>query len=306
MIDLFKNMMQKALKENYAIGAFNFVNQETLYAICDTAERLHSPVICAISESALKYMGEEMFRAYKTMARKKYTVPICFHLDHGKSVEMCKRAVDLGFDSVMIDLSALPYEENIKGTKEVVEYAHMFHIGVEAELGTLSGVEDNVSSDKSIYTNPDDVVDFVNRTGIDALAIAIGTSHGAYKFKGEPKLRFDILEEIQQKVPDLPLVLHGASSVDQNLVKIINENGGDVVGAKGIPEEFLAKASSMHICKINIDSDLRIALTAKIREFLKNNPSNINPRDYLRVGQNGQVEQIERKIEKIFHSANKA
>lgn len=306
MVDLFKNMMNKALKDNYAIGAFNFVNQETLYAICDTAEKLKSPVICAISESALKYMGEEMFVAYKTMARKKYTVPICFHLDHGKSVEMCKRAVDLGFDSVMIDLSALPFEENIKGTKEVVDYAHLFHIGVEAELGTLSGVEDNVSSDTSIYTNPEDVLSFVNRTGIDALAVAIGTSHGAYKFKGEPMLRFDILEEIQKKVPNLPLVLHGASSVDQKCIEIINANGGDVKGAKGIPEEFLERASKMHICKINIDSDLRIALTAKIREFLKENPSNINPRDYLRAGQNGQVEQIEHKINTIFHSANRA
>lgn len=306
MVDLFRNMMQKALRENYAIGAFNFVNMETLYAICDTAEELKAPVICAISESALKYMGEDMFIAYKRMARKKYGVPICFHLDHGKSVESCKRAVDLGFDSVMIDLSSLPFEDNIKGTREVVEYAHMFHVGVEAELGTLSGVEDNVSSDKSIYTNPKDVKDFYERTGVDALAVAIGTSHGAYKFSGEPKLRFDILEEIEKEVPNLPLVLHGASSIDEDLIEKINYYGGQIKGAKGIPYEFLSKASGMHICKINIDSDLRIALTASIREFLTLHKDSINPRDYLRAGQNAQKEKIAYKITNVFHSNNKA
>lgn len=306
MLDMFKTLMQKALKGNYALGAFNFVNMETLYAICDTAEELNAPVICAVSESALKYMGEDMFIAYKLMARKKYKIPICFHLDHGKSVAMCKRAVDLGFDSVMIDLSALPYEENVAGTKEVVEYAHGYHVGVEAELGTLSGIEDNVSSDKSIYTNPKDVKDFFERTQVDALAIAIGTSHGAYKFSGEPKLRFDILEEIQKEVPDLPLVLHGASSIDSDSIEKINKFGGKVDGAKGIPYEFLAKASSMNICKINIDSDLRIALTAEIREFLTEHPDCINPRDFLRAGQKAQKEKISYKIKNIFHSDNKA
>ncbi|MGN1227135.1 MAG: ketose-bisphosphate aldolase [Christensenellales bacterium] len=305
MVDLFKNMMQDALKGNYAIGAFNFVNMETLYAICDTAQELNAPVICAVSESALKYMGEEMFIGYKTMVRKKYSVPICFHLDHGKSVEICKRAVDIGFDSVMIDLSALPYEENVKGTKEVVDYAHRYHIGVEAELGTLSGVEDDVSSEKTIYTNPKDVKDFYEKTGVDALAIAIGTSHGAYKFNGEAKLRFDILEQVQAEVPNLPLVLHGASSIDEDLIEKINNNGGQIKGAKGIPYEFLSKASTMNICKINIDSDLRIAMTAEIREYLNLHPDCISPRDYLRAGQKAQCEKIAFKICNIFHSDGK-
>ncbi len=306
MVEIFKNIMQNALNGNYAVGAFNFVNMETLYAICDTAEELKAPVICAISESALRYMGEDMFIGYKTMARKKYSVPICFHLDHGKSVEACKRAVDLGFDSVMIDLSALPFDENVEGTKEVVDYAHRYHIGVEAELGTLSGVEDDVSNDKIIYTNPKDVKRFYELTGVDALAVAIGTSHGAYKFSGEPKLRFDILEEIQKEVPNLPLVLHGSSSIDEDLIEKINKFGGQIKGAKGIPYEFLSKASAMHICKINIDSDLRIALTAEIREFLTEHPDCINPRDYLRAGQKAQREKIAFKIQNVFHSDNKA
>lgn len=305
MKNIFCEIMQDALKGGYAIGAFNFVNMESLYAIAEEAEELKSPVIVAVSEGALKYMGENMFKAYKCAVQSQFSVPICFHLDHGKSVESVKRAIDIGFDSVMIDLSGLSFEENIKGTKEIVEYAHARNVGVEAELGTLAGVEDEVSCDEGRYTDPKQVKLFVDSTGVDALAIAIGTSHGAFKFSGEPKLRFDILEEIEALVPDLPLVLHGASSISQDTVNTINSYGGNIKGAKGIPDEFLSKASKMHICKVNTDSDLRLAYVGATRKILTEKLDLTDPRDIFKAGKKAQKEIIRGKIVNVFGSSNR-
>lgn len=276
-----KSYIADSVKNHYAIGAYNFVNMEMLKGICEGAKETLSPTIVAVSEGAFKYMGEEFLLSLFNSAKKTYNLPLFLHLDHGKSYEICKRAVDLKFDSVMIDGSALPFEENVALTKSVTDYAHKKGVLVEGELGVLKGVEDNVSADKNIFTNPDSAKIFVEKTNVDTLAVAIGTSHGAYKYSGDATLRFDILSMIEEKLPNFPLVLHGASSVPQKYVEIINNYGGDVAGAKGVDENLLKTACSEHnICKINTDTDLRMAYISTVRKHLKENPANIDLRKF--------------------------
>lgn len=276
-----KSYIADSVKNHYAIGAYNFVNMEMLKGICEGAKETLSPTIVAVSEGAFKYMGEEFLLSLFNSAKKTYNLPLFLHLDHGKSYEICKRAVDLKFDSVMIDGSALPFEENVALTKSVTDYAHKKGVLVEGELGVLKGVEDNVSADKNIFTDPDSAKIFVEKTNVDTLAVAIGTSHGAYKFSGNATLRFDILSMIEEKLPNFPLVLHGASSVPQKYVEIINNYGGDVAGAKGVDENLLKTACSEHnICKINTDTDLRMAYISTLRKHLKENPANIDLRKF--------------------------
>lgn len=276
-----KSYIADSVKNHYAIGAYNFVNMEMLKGICEGAKETLSPTIVAVSEGAFKYMGEEFLLSLFNSAKKTYNLPLFLHLDHGKSYEICKRAVDLKFDSVMIDGSALPFEENVALTKSVTDYAHKKGVLVEGELGVLKGIEDNVSADKNIFTDPDSAKIFVEKTNVDTLAVAIGTSHGAYKYSGNATLRFDILSMIEEKLPNFPLVLHGASSVPQKYVEIINNYGGDVAGAKGVDENLLKTACSEHnICKINTDTDLRMAYISTLRKHLKENPSNIDLRKF--------------------------
>ena len=276
-----KSYIADSVKNHYAIGAYNFVNMEMLKGICEGAKETLSPTIVAVSEGAFKYMGEEFLLSLFNSAKKTYNLPLFLHLDHGKSYEICKRAVDLKFDSVMIDGSALPFEENVALTKSVTDYAHKKGVLVEGELGVLKGIEDNVSADKNIFTDPDSAKIFVEKTNVDTLAVAIGTSHGAYKYSGNATLRFDILSIIEEKLPSFPLVLHGASSVPQKYVEIINNYGGDVAGAKGVDENLLKTACSEHnICKINTDTDLRMAYISTLRKHLKENPSNIDLRKF--------------------------
>lgn len=276
-----KSYIADSVKNHYAIGAYNFVNMEMLKGICEGAKETLSPTIVAVSEGAFKYMGEEFLLSLFNSAKKTYNLPLFLHLDHGKSYEICKRAVDLKFDSVMIDGSALPFEENVALTKSVTDYAHKKGVLVEGELGVLKGIEDNVSADKNIFTDPDSAKIFVEKTNVDTLAVAIGTSHGAYKFSGNATLRFDILSMIEEKLPNFPLVLHGASSVPQKYVEIINNYGGDVAGAKGVDENLLKTACSEHnICKINTDTDLRMAYISTLRKHLKENPANIDLRKF--------------------------
>ena len=267
-----KEMFKKALEGKYAVGAFNINNMEILQGVVNAAKVKQSPVIIQVSTGALKYAGPKYLKAMVDAAVEDTGIDIALHLDHGADFEACKAAIECGFTSVMIDGSHYDYEENIVKTKEVVEYAHARGVVVEAELGVLAGVEDDVKSDVHIYTDPDQAVDFVKRTGVDSLAIAIGTSHGAYKFAGEAKLRFDILEDIESKLPNFPIVLHGASSVDPASVETCNKYGGAIAGAKGIPEDMLRTAASMAVCKINMDTDLRLALTAAIRQVLCRKP----------------------------------
>lgn len=278
-----KKIFQNALKEKYALGAFNFVNLEMLKAIINASLETDFPVIASVSEGALKYMGEEetvgMFKAAKKNAK------VFLHLDHGKNLELIKRTVDLGFDSVMIDASSFSFEENVKQTKEVVNYAHKKDVLVEAELGTLAGIEDEVKAEKNIYTNPNEAKKFVELTNCDSLAVAIGTSHGAYKFTGESKLNMEILSEIESLIPNTPLVLHGASSVPQKYVDLLNKFGGNVTGAKGVDESLLSEACHKHnICKINSDTDLRICFTGAVRKYLTENPEVFDLRKYLGAG----------------------
>ena len=278
-----KKIFQNALKEKYALGAFNFVNLEMLKAIINASLETDFPVIASVSEGALKYMGIEetvgMFKAAKKNAK------VFLHLDHGKNLELIKRTVDLGFDSVMIDASSFSFEENVKQTKEVVNYAHKKDVLVEAELGTLAGIEDEVKAEKNIYTDPNEAKKFVELTNCDSLAVAIGTSHGAYKFSGDSKLNMEILSEIETLIPNTPLVLHGASSVPQKYVDLLNKFGGNVTGAKGVDESLLSEACHKHnICKINSDTDLRIAFTATIRKYLTENPEVFDLRKYLGAG----------------------
>ena len=276
-----KSYIADSVKNHYAIGAYNFVNMEMLKGICEGAKETLSPTIVAVSEGAFKYMGEEFLLSLFNSAKKTYNLPLFLHLDHGKSYEICKRAVDLKFDSVMIDGSALPFEENVALTKSVTDYAHKKGVLVEGELGVLKGIEDNVSADKNIFTDPDSAKIFVEKTNVDTLAVAIGTSHGAYKYSGNATLRFDILSMIEEKLPNFPLVLHGASSVPQKYVEIINNYGGDVAGAKGVDENLLKTACSEHnICKINTDTDLRMAYISTLRKHLKENPANIDLRKF--------------------------
>lgn len=305
-----KEMFKKAYEGGYAIGAFNVNNMEIIQAIVEAANELKSPVILQVSSGARKYANPTYLTKLVEAAVLESDIPIALHLDHGDTFELCKQCIDSGFTSVMIDGSHLPYEENIALTRKVVEYAHAHGVTVEGELGQLAGVEDdvNVSEEDAHYTNPDQVEDFVKRTGVDSLAIAIGTSHGAFKFKPgqEPKLRFDILEEIQRRLPEFPIVLHGASSVSQEYVKIINENGGKLADAIGIPEDMLRQAAKSAVCKINIDSDLRLAMTAGIREVFNAKPGLFDPRGYLTQGRKYIKELVSHKIKTVLGSEGKA
>ncbi len=278
-----KGLFKKALKEKYAVGAFNVNNMEIIQGITEAVKEEKAPLILQFSAGARKY-AKHVYLIHLVQAAIEDTgIDVVLHLDHGEDFEICKTCIDGGFTSVMIDASKKPFQENVRITKQVVDYAHSKGVIVEAELGRLKGIEDtvSVSEKEAILVNPDEVEEFIKRTNCDSLAIAIGTSHGAYKFKGEPKLYFDRLEEVQKRVPDYPLVLHGASSVLQDYVKICNEHGGKLPGAKGVPEEMISKAAKMNICKVNIDTDLRLAMTATIRKEFDENPSNFDPRKYL-------------------------
>jgi len=278
-----KEMFAKAYAGGYAIGAFNVNNMELIQGIVGAAKEENAPLILQVSSGARKYANPIYLRKLVEAAIEDSGLPIALHLDHGDTYELCKSAIEDGFTSVMIDASHHSFEENIKITSQVVKLAHDRGVVVEAELGRLAGVEDdvNVSAADASYTNPAQVEEFVARTGVDSLAIAIGTSHGAFKFKGEAKLRFDILEEVSKRLPGFPIVLHGASSVLPEYVSIIQENGGSMPGAKGVPEDMLRKAASLAVCKINIDSDLRMAFTAAIRKHFNENPAHFDPRQYL-------------------------
>ena len=279
-------MFEKAYKGGYAIGAFNVNNMEIVQGITEAAADLNAPLILQVSKGARAYANHTYLIKLVEAAVEETGLPIALHLDHGDSFELCKSCIDGGFTSVMIDASSKPFEDNIALTRQVVEYAHDHGVVVEAELGTLAGIEDevNVKAEDSSYTRPEDVQEFVERTGCDSLAIAIGTSHGAYKFKPgtKPQLRFDILEDVERRLPGFPIVLHGSSSVPQEFVKMINENGGNMPGAIGVPEDQLRKAASMAVCKINIDSDLRLAMTATIRQYFNEHPDHFDPRQYLK------------------------
>ena len=299
-----KEMFKKAYEGGYAIGAFNVNNMEIVQGITEACKELNAPVILQVSAGARKYANHTYLVKLVEAAVAESGVDIALHLDHGDSFELCKSCIDGGFTSVMIDGSHLPYEENVALTKKVVDYAHQFGVTVEGELGQLAGVEDdvNVSAEDASYTDPDQVQDFVTRTGVDSLAIAIGTSHGAFKFKPgqKPQLRFDILEEVSKRLPGFPIVLHGASSVVPEFVKMINENGGQMDDAIGIPEEMLRQAATMAVCKINVDSDLRLAMTASIRKHLKENPSHFDPRQYLAPGREAIKNMVKHKIQYVL------
>ncbi len=303
-----KEMFKKAYEGGYAIGGFNVNNMEIVQGITEAAQELSSPVILQVSAGARKYAKHVYIMKIVEAAVLDTNIPICLHLDHGEDFEICKSCIDGGFTSVMIDGSKHSFEDNIKLTRKVVDYAHARGVVVEGELGRLSGVEDNVNvaEKDALYTDPQQVQEFVEKTGVDSLAIAIGTSHGAYKFKGEPVLRFDILGEIQKRIPRFPIVLHGASSVLPEYVEIINKYGGQMPGAKGIPEDFLRKACSMAVCKVNIDSDLRLAFTATIRKHFANNPSDFDPRQYLAPARSAIKEAIKHKITEVLGSNGKA
>lgn len=303
-------MFKKAYDGGYAIGAFNVNNMEIVQAITEAADELKSPIILQCSAGARKYAKHAYLVHLVQAAIEETNIPIALHLDHGADFEVCKSCIDGGFTSVMYDGSSLPYEENIKIAKQVAEYAHDKGVVVEAELGTLAGVEDDVAVEhgSESYTQPDQVEDFVTRTGVDSLAIAIGTSHGAYKFKPgqKPQLRFDILEEVSRRLPGFPIVLHGASSVLPKYVDIINANGGKMEDAIGIPEDMLRQAAKSAVCKINIDSDLRLGLTAGIREHMAAHPDHFDPRQYLTDGRAYVKEVVEHKIKTVLGSEGKA
>ncbi|MBQ5532591.1 MAG: class II fructose-1,6-bisphosphate aldolase [Bacteroidales bacterium] len=311
-----REMFQKAMAGKYAIPAFNFNNMEQLQAIIMACVETKSPVILQVSSGARKYANQNLL---KNMAKgaTEYAhelgcdIPIVLHLDHGDSFELCKSCIETGFSSVMIDGSHLPYEENIALTRKVVEYAHPFDVTVEGELGVLAGIEDEVSAEHHTYTRPEEVEDFVKRTNVDSLAISIGTSHGAFKFKvkpGEsiPPLRFDILEEVEKRIPGFPIVLHGASSVPQDIVAEINKYGGDIQNSAGVPEEQLRRAATSAGCKINIDSDGRLAMTAAIRKVLTEKPGEFDPRKYLGPAREKLKELYIHKINNVLGSANRA
>lgn len=305
-----KEMFAKAYKEGYAIGAFNVNNMEMIQAIVEAANECRSPVILQVSAGARKYANPVYLRHLVAAAAETTDIPIAMHLDHGADFEICKDSIDAGFTSVMIDASSKPWDENIAITKKVVEYAHAHGVVVEAELGKLAGVEDDVKVDAkdALFTSPDEVEEFTAKTGIDSLAIAIGTSHGAYKFKPgqDPKLRLDILAEIEKRIPGFPIVLHGASSVPQDKVAIVNQFGGSMPDAIGIPESELKKAAKMAVCKINIDSDLRVAFTAAIRKHFAENPGHFDPRQYLGDARAMMKEMVKHKIIDVLGSADKA
>ncbi len=302
-----KEMFKKAYEGNYAVGAFNVNNMEIIQGIVDAAKQENAPLILQVSAGARKYANPIYLRKLVEAAVEDSGLDIVLHLDHGDSFEICKSCVDGGFSSVMIDGSKLPFEENIALTKRVVEYAHDKGVVVEAELGKLAGVEDavNVSAKDATYTDPDEAAEFVHKTGVDSLAIAIGTSHGAYKFKGDPRLDFERLERISKLLPDFPLVLHGSSSVPKEFVDLCNKYGGKIPGAAGVPEEMLLKASKMAVCKINIDTDLRLAMTACIRQILVENPSEFDPRKYLGPGRDAIKNMVAHKMRNVLGCSNK-
>ncbi len=303
-------MFKKAYEGGYAIGAFNVNNMEIIQGITEAAKELRAPLILQVSSGARKYANHTYLMKLVEAAIIETGLPICLHLDHGDTFELCKSCVDGGFTSVMIDGSHHGYEENVSLTAKVVEYAHAHGVVVEGELGRLEGVEDDVkvAAGMGSYTDPDQVYDFVTRTGVDSLAIAIGTSHGAYKFKPgtKPLLRFDILEEIQRRLPGFPIVLHGASSVMPEFVKMINENGGNMPDAVGIPEDMLRKAAGMAVCKINIDSDLRLAMTGTIRKYLAEHPADFDPRQYLKPAREAIRGMVAHKLVNVLGSDGKA
>lgn len=303
-----KEMFEKAYAGGYAIGAFNVNNMEIIQGIMEAGEAERAPLILQVSAGARKYAGQTYIIKLMEAAMELTDLPVVLHLDHGQNFEICKEVIDGGFTSVMIDGSHLPYEENIALTKQVVEYAHPKGVWVEAELGRLAGVEDdvNVSEEDSIYTDPDEAKDFVERTGCDSLAIAIGTSHGAYKFQGEARLDFDRLDRIGSMMPNYPIVLHGASSVLQEDVKTANEYGAKIAGAKGVPEELLRKAATKAVCKINIDTDIRIAMTAAIRKNLAEKPDNFDPRGYLGAARDAVRGMVGHKIREVLGCNGKA
>lgn len=308
-----KEMFEKAYEGGYAIGAFNVNNMEIIQGIVEAANELNAPVILQVSAGARKYANPIYLKklveaAIECNKQSGKDIPVVLHLDHGPDFETCKDCIDAGFTSVMIDGSKYTFEENVEITKKVVEYAHPRGVVVEAELGKLAGVEDdvNVAQDDAMYTDPNEAVEFVKLTGCDSLAIAIGTSHGAYKFKGEAKLRYDILEEISNRLPGFPIVLHGASSVPQEFVEMCNKYGGNIPGAKGVPEEMLAKAAKMAVCKINIDSDIRLAMTANIRECFIKTPEVFDPRAYLGQARDAVKNMVSHKIKNVLGSVDKA
>ena len=309
-----RELFAKAVKGGYAIPAYNFNNMEQLQAIVQACVETESPLILQVSKGAREYANQTLLR-YMAQGAVEYSkeinngkaIPIVLHLDHGPDFETCKSCIDFGFSSVMIDGSHLSYEENIALTKKVVEYAHAHDVTVEGELGVLAGVEDDVKAETHTYTRPEEVVDFVSRTGVDSLAIAIGTSHGAYKFKpgDNPKIRLDILAEIEKQIPGFPIVLHGSSSVPQDLVKIINENGGQLKDAIGIGEDQLREAAKSAVCKINIDSDSRLAMTAAVRQVLAEKPAEFDPRKYLGPARTNMEKMYKHKIINVLGSDNK-
>ena len=303
-----KEMFEKSMKEHFAIGAFNVNNMEIIQGIVDAAGEENSPVILQASSSAIKYARIGYLRKMVEAALEEHDIPVTLHLDHGPDFETCKMCIDNGFTSVMIDGSKYDFEENVRLTKQVVDYAHSKGVVVEAELGKLAGIEDdvNVSEEDSKYTDPTQAKEFVERTGCDSLAIAIGTSHGAYKFKGEAKLRFDILKEIKDLIPNTPIVLHGASTVIADLVEMCNEFGGNIPGAKGVPDEMLREASLKGVSKINVDTDLRLAMTGAIRKVLNENPEIFDPRKYLIPARQLVKDTVQHKIRDVFGSSNKA
>lgn len=302
-------MFKKAYKEGYAIGAFNVNNMEIIQGIMEAAGELRSPVILQVSNGARKYAGHNYIVKLVEAATMQYKdIPVALHLDHGADFEMCKSCIDGGFTSVMIDGSQYSFKENIELTKKVVDYAHERGVVVEGELGQLAGVEDDVNVEHHSYTKPEEVEEFVSKTGVDSLAIAIGTSYGAFKFKPgtKPQLRFDILEEVSKRLPEFPIVLHGASSVSAKYVDIINSNGGKLKDAVGIPEDMLRKAAKSSVCKINIDSDIRLAMTAGVREALVENEDMFDPRVYLKQGRAYVKELVEHKMINVLGSNGKA
>ncbi len=305
-----KEMFKAAYEGGYAIGAFNVNNMEIIQGIVEAGKKLNAPLILQVSKGARAYANHTYLVKLVEAAVEESGLPIALHLDHGPDFETCKSCIDGGFTSVMIDGSHLPYEENVALTKRVVDYAHERGVTVEGELGQLAGIEDdvNVSAEDASYTNPDQVYDFVTRTGVDSLAIAIGTSHGAFKFKPgqKPQLRFDILEEVSKRLPGFPIVLHGASSVIPEFVEMINNYGGEMPDAIGIPEEMLRQSAQMAVCKINIDSDLRLAMTAAVRKHLVENPNHFDPRQYLKPAREAIQGMVEHKINTVLGCGGKA
>ncbi|HPZ60063.1 MAG TPA: class II fructose-1,6-bisphosphate aldolase [Bacillota bacterium] len=302
-----KEMFQKALKSDYAVGAFNVNNMEIIQGIVDAAKEENAPLILQVSAGARKYAKPAYLVKLVEAAMIDTGLDICLHLDHGEDFEICKKCVDDGFTSVMIDGSKYPFKENVALTKQVVEYAHAKGVVVEAELGRLSGIEDNINVDErqATFTDPEEAAEFVERTGVDSLAIAIGTSHGAYKFKGDPYLDFERLKKIHELIPDTPLVLHGASTVLPEFVDLCKKYGGKIPGAKGVPEDMIREAAKYGICKVNIDTDLRLAMTAEIRRYLAEHPEDFDPRKYLGPARNAIKAMVQHKIRNVLGSSNK-